>query len=107
MTFPHGSHEERAHDLVGPMRMYRNKYFFRVATMQIAAVAVVQSLSRPDSCSLMEGTPGFPVFHRLLALAQIHVLHGVGTRSNYLFPVAKCWLGSTNTGKIVKIPEMT
>lgn len=46
MTFPHGSHEERAHDLVGPMRMYRNKYFFRVAAMQIAVV-VVQSLSRP------------------------------------------------------------
>ena len=27
MVFPHGSHEERAHDLVGQMRMYRNKYF--------------------------------------------------------------------------------
>ena len=47
--------------------------------------SLVKSLSRVQLCNPMDcSTPGFPVQHQLLELAQIHI-HWVGDASNHLF----------------------
>ena len=60
--------------------VYKNGTFDQCLSVQFSSVAqLCPTLCNPMDCS----TPGFPVYHQLLELAQTHV-HQVGMSSNHL-----------------------